>query len=293
MWIILTLISALAMAGRLAVSKSLSTKFTALFQTWLMFIFALPLIILYVIPTYEGIPLDNFYFILTTFISTLGFITANILIIKATELSPLSLTVPFLAVTPIPAILIEFIVLGILPSIYGALGILLVAVGGYVLNASESKKGILEPIKAIAQEKGSILAILAAVAFSIGGTLSKYAVAEANETAFIATWAVINIIVATPLVLACTKCKTQIKNTFNKNNFAKIFSMGSMFAVAYILYTLAVAMTNASYVLALKRTSGLFGVFIGWLIFKEVKITERMAGAIIMVAGVALIAVLG
>lgn len=281
------------MAGRIAVAKSLNAKFTATFQTWLMFIFAIPLTILYVIPTYTSIPLDNFLFLLTTAISTLGFITANILIIKATEYSPLSLTVPFLAITPIPAILIEFIVLGNTPTLYGFTGILLVAIGGYVLNASKSKNGILEPIKAIAREKGSLLAILAAITFALGGTLTKYAVEASNETAFITMWAIINIIVATPLVLICGKCKTQIKNTFNKKNFTKLFAMGSMFAIAYIAYSIAIVDANASYILALKRTSGLFSVLIGWLIFKEIKITERMAGATIMVAGVVLIAVLG
>lgn len=281
------------MASRLAVAKSLSAKFTATFQTWLMVVFAIPVTILYIIPTFTEIPLDNTAFLLTTFIASLGFVTANILIVKAGEYSPLSLTIPFLAITPIPAIAIEFFTLGNLPTLYGFIGILLVAVGGYVLNASESKKGILEPIKAIAREKGSMLAILAAIIFAVGGTLTKYAVQESNETAFITMWTVTNLAVATPLVLICSKCKKQIKETFKKGNLLKISAMGTFFALAFITFSIATLGANAAYIIALKRTAGLFGVLMGWLIFKEVKITERLAGAVVMVAGVVLIAVLG
>jgi uncharacterized membrane protein len=42
--------------------------------------------------------------------------------------------------------------------------------------------------------------------------------------------------------------------------------------------------------LSVKRTSLIFGVLYGWLLFKEGNIRERLLGTVVMLAGVVLIA---
>ena len=290
MWILLSLISAFGMAARIAIAKDISHKFKAIFQTMLMAATSLIFFIPYAIFTYEGIPFSTAAFIIPAVISSATFLTANALILKASEISPISLTVPFLAISPIFAIIIEFLIAGALPTLYGTIGIFLVVIGAYTLNASECRKGCLEPFKAISKEKGVMLAIFSAFFFAIGGTLQKYAIEESSITAFILVWTVcVSIfgLILSPILEG--NFVPQIKKSFNP----KLISTGFLFALAFVTYSIALEAVNASYVLSLKRTVALFGVLIGWLIFKEVKIKERLVGATIMVTGVILISVLG
>ena len=293
MWIILALISAIGQAGRLAVSKKLTDNFGAAALNWLMLIFSVPFMLVFVAPKFVSVPLDNPKFLIATLVAMTGFTVGNILIIKATELAPLSITVPFLAFTPVPAILIEFLVMGTLPTVYGAIGILLIAIGSYTLNASESKKGLLEPIKAIFKNKGSALALLAAFVFSIGGTIDKYGIDLSDPMSYLTTWLIFGLILNTTIIIVGRKCKIWKNYKKIKKYFPNMVVMGFLFFITIISNFMANALTNASYVLAVKRTSAFFSVLIGWLIFKEIKIRERAIGSLIMVAGVVLISVLG
>jgi uncharacterized membrane protein len=72
-------------------------------------------------------------------------IAAIILYVKAIKLSPLSLTIPFLAVSPVFIILIAFILLGEFPDRSGLLGILLIVIGAYLLNIKTTKEDLSRP----------------------------------------------------------------------------------------------------------------------------------------------------
>jgi uncharacterized membrane protein len=65
--------------------------------------------------------------------------------------------------------------------------------------------------------------------------------------------------------------------------------LGIIVAVSIFSHMLAISMTNVAYMISLKRTSLLFGVIYGAVLFKEEKIAERLTGAAIMITGVFLI----
>ena len=48
-------------------------------------------------------------------------------------------------------------------------------------------------------------------------------------------------------------------------------------------------MVEVAYMISVKRTSLIFSVLYGWLVFKEEHIRERLLGCMVMVIGVALI----
>lgn len=208
---------------------------------------------------------------------------------KALEISPISVTVPFLALTPLPAILIEFLVLGNKPTIYGAIGIVIVVIGGYMLNESEREFGFWEPIKAIGRERGSVYAIITALIFAFGGILDKYCIGVAGPMPYLLIWTVACTLVIS-LSLIWSKKPVKI---LDKINIKWTLLLGFLSFITNITFNLAASLTNASYALAIKRTSAIFSVIIGWLIFKELKIRDRMLGAMIMVIGVVMISLLG
>lgn len=75
-------------------------------------------------------------------------IVALLLYMRALKVSPMSLTVPFLALTPVFMLFTSFLLLGELPSSLGLTGILLIAAGAYLLNVHTSKRGLWQPLRA-------------------------------------------------------------------------------------------------------------------------------------------------
>src|SRR3989339_217761 len=281
MWFLYAITSAFGQATRFATSKKLTKNFSSIVVTWQMIAISIPFVLLFTWQYAGSIPLRDPKFIIITLIASLCFTIGSLLMTKALEISPMSATVPFLALTPLPAILIEFLILRTVPTIYGTIGIIIVVIGSYMLNESERKYGFWEPIKAIKKEKGSIYAIITAFIFALGGILDKYMINIAGAMPYLLMW-----------TISCTLTST-ILLILDKKNLKWIFLLGFLSFATNISYNLAASLTNASYALAIKRTSAIFSVLIGWLIFKELKIRDRMLGAIIMVLGVTMIALLG
>ena len=76
-------------------------------------------------------------------------LAAFFLYMRALKLSPLSLSLPFLAFTPVFMILTGRLILDEALTAGGVLGILLIVLGAYVLNLSKMKSGLLGPIRAV------------------------------------------------------------------------------------------------------------------------------------------------
>lgn len=81
-------------------------------------------------------------------------VTAIFLYSKAIKVSPFSLTILFLSLTPVFLIVTSFLILGDLPDRSGLIGIFLIACGMYLLNLPYGQKEILAPLRSIVKEKG-------------------------------------------------------------------------------------------------------------------------------------------
>ena len=212
-------------------------------------------------------------------------IAALILYVKAIKLSPLSLTIPYMALSPVFIIIIAFSLLGELPDKSGFAGIFLITVGAYLLNAKASSLGLLGPIKAIAKEKGSVLMIIVAVIYSITATIGKIAVQHSSPIFFGFFYPMLLTIVLSMVV--------GIKGTLYQVASRPIVFLfiGIFTAIMILSHFLAISMADVAYVISVKRTSLVFSVIYGWLIFKEIDMAERLLGSIFMLAGVVSITV--
>jgi len=70
-------------------------------------------------------------------------------------------------------------------------------------------------------------------------------------------------------------------------------ALGATMAVTIFSHMVAISLTQAAYMIALKRTSLMIGVLYGAWWFREEKIAERLTGALLMVAGAMLIGLFG
>ena len=280
-WVLLSLLTAFSLSTADALSKKALHRTDEIIIVWVREAYAIPFVALTLffvpIPT-----LDSTFFITLLALLPLE-ITALILYVKAIKISPLSLTVPFMALSPIFIIVIAFFMLHEAPDKSGFAGIALIAVGAYLLNASASKVGILGPIKAIGKEKGSLLMIIVALIYAITSTLGKIAVTHSSPVFFSFIYPLILALILTVIVGR----KGKLRQGFSRP--ATFLPIGFFTSIMMVSHFTAISMTDVAYMISVKRTSLIMSVFYGWALFKEEKIKERLLGSIVMLVGVILI----
>ncbi|MEK7699551.1 MAG: DMT family transporter [Planctomycetota bacterium] len=283
-WFLLSLSSAFFVTSADALCKRSLKQNGEYLIAWVRIGFAAPLLLL-LLPFIE-IPSLDLPFFLALLISVPLEVTALILYTKAIKLSPLSLTLPFLALSPVFMIFTSDLMLGERLGKLGIISIFLATAGAYLLNVNTTKNGILEPFKAIRRERGSLYMILVAFIYSITSNLGKMAIIHSSPLFFAATYLPILAIVFFPIVM--WKNHGNVKELFvSPKTFGAI---GLAMAISVTAHVLAVNMMAVPYVISVKRLSLLFGIMYGAIWFKETHIKERLLGAIIMISGVIMLA---
>jgi drug/metabolite transporter (DMT)-like permease len=285
LWVILALSAALSLAISDALLKKTLADGNEYRMAWLRLLFALPLLAVTLV-FMEKPPLDAAFF--RAFIISLPLeIIALVFYVKSIRVSPLSLVLPFLALTPLFQIIFGYLILNESVTARGVIGIFLMAAGSYTLNLSHVKKGALEPFNAIFREKGSRLMIAVALIYSITSALGKAAILHSSPLYFGSTYFITVALAFTPLML----WKGNREWAFPKNHSLKYAALaGFFYSIMVISHMLAISMAKAAYMIAVKRTSVLFGVVLGRIMFEESHIRERFLGALLMLIGLVLIA---
>jgi len=201
---------------------------------------------------------------------------------KAIKVSPLSLTVPFLAFTPTFIILTGRALLGERLNFMGIIGISLIVTGSYCLNISSIKGGLFAPIRAIFREQGSWLMLLVSFIYSITSVLGKLGVMNSNPYFFGSTYFILLSLVMTALIPLAPGVSVKRLTGFP----LKGIILGAIYAIMIFSHMLAISQVEAAYMVAVKRLSLLIGILYGAWWFREERIGERLFGAVIMLAGV-------
>ena len=288
-WIALSLLAAFSLATSDALTKKIITKDNEYVIAWLRVVYALPALVAAAVLSPHP-SLDNTF--LVAFCTALPLdILAILLYYKALRLSPLSLSLPFLSLTPVFLILFSSIIMGEAVSAAGAAGIALIALGGYSLNLSALRTGPLGPFRAVVNERGSLYMLAVALIYSITSTLGKLAVAHSSPAFFGATYYVALALCLLPVIMLRSDRKqffSEIRVTARSVLLPGAFD--SMHAVTHFF---AVSMVNVAYMVSVKRSSLIIGSIYGFLLFGERNIRERMTGALLMFGGFVMIMVFG
>src|SRR5439155_1432718 len=110
---------------------------------------------LYPVPVVDGI----FWFGVLG--SALLNLAATVASTRALKLGEASLVTPVLTFNPAFTLLIASVTIGEIPSAFGTLGVLLILVGGYVLNLHAVTAGWWRPLVVLVTEPALALAVLA------------------------------------------------------------------------------------------------------------------------------------
>lgn len=277
-WVWLSLGAAFTLATSDALTKKALAFHDEYVVAWLRLVFSLPL--LFILFLFIPVPkLDKEFY--TAFALSLPLEIASIILyIKALRLSPLSLSLPFLALTPVFLIFVSFIILGERVSFEGVIGILFITAGSYTLNISKIKEGIFEPLRAITREKGSVLMIVVALIYSLTSSLGKMAIKHSSPLFFGITYYAALAVLFTPIALYKRKSEKIERGTILSVTLPGIF-----YSLMVISHMIAISLAQVAYVISVKRMSLVIGVLYGYIFFKEENISERLLGSLMMFMG--------
>ncbi|MDQ7786193.1 MAG: DMT family transporter [Thermodesulfovibrionales bacterium] len=287
LWIFYALISAFTLATSDALTKKTLRNINEYLVAWFRLVFTMPLLFLlfFWVPVPE---LDSTFF--AAFLLALPLeVIALILYIKALHCSPLSLTLPFLSFTPLLLIVVSYIILGEEVSLRGGFGIFLLAAGSYTLNITKIRDGFWEPLKAIARERGSIFMIAVSILYSITSPLGKMAIEHSSPLFFGIAYFTALTCIFTPIAL--WSAKSEVKNFFASGAYKQLAAPGFFSSCMIISHMIAISLVQVAYMISVKRISILIGVMYGYIFFRETQFKERLLGALLMVAGFALIVI--
>ena len=282
-WFFYSLLAAFCVSITDALCKELLSQADEYVVIWGKFAFALPFLAGLLVSI--SFPLLDVHFWYLALVWVPLEILALILYIKAIKLSPLSLTIPFLAFTPLFLVFTGFVMLKEVLSIQGLIGIMLIVSGSYFLNFHTVTAGLLSPFKAIFHEKGSWLMLIVSALFSINSILGKMAIQYSSPEFYSVLLVVIMTVFTFPLPLWNTK---HLGRQIWKNK-AMLTWIGLANAVMIFSHTKAIVLTNVAYMISIKRLSLLFSVYFGYYFFHEKNIKERALGSCIMLAGAVMI----
>jgi len=283
MWVLLSVLTAFFESLKDVFSKIGLKKGDEYIFAWFLNFFSLLMFLLLLPFITISKPGDRFWLALVIG-GILNMIT-NILYMKALKSSDLSITVPMVTFTPVFLLLTSPIMVGEFPDIFGVMGILAIVTGSYLLNIREKTRGFFPPFKALFREKGPAYMLLVAFLWSITANFDKIGIRNSSVFQWIISIHLFSTILMLPLVII--KSGTKIKAL--PSQFKSLVPVGFFAAVRTVCQMLAINLALVPYVISIKRTSVIFTILFGYIIFKEKGIKERLAGSLLMIAGVLMI----
>lgn len=284
-WLLFSILNAFFESVSNALGKKGAQRLDVLLVAWSQRFFSLFILFPLALFTNSFQSVNQTFWHALIITSALNTIT-SILFIKAIKSSPLSVTLPIVSLTPVFLLITSPLIVGEYPKLLGIIGIISTVVGSYILNLSKKKEGLLEPLISIFKEEGPRLMFFVAFIWSITSNIDKIAVQNSNSLLFSFASSVTVLMFLTVVLLIK---KSSFGIVFKQSKILAPIGFASGLSIAFQM--LAISMTIVPNVITIKRTSALFGIAWGKLFFKEENIKERLAGAVIMLLGVFLIAI--
>lgn len=207
---------------------------------------------------------------------------------RSYEQGDLSLVYPIMRSSPAVVLLFATQIFGEKVSFQGALGVLLVAFGVYIINMQQiAMKELLAPIRSIARERATQFAFLTLLTVSLYSLVDKMAVSRIHPLLFAFFHLLFGMLYYTPYILL-TKTFPKIGAELETNK-GRILANGVLGIFGYTMILVALTFERVSYVVGLRQMSIVFAVLMGSQLLKEKHRTIRLAGSVIIFSGAFLI----
>ena len=207
---------------------------------------------------------------------------------KALEKGDLSLIYPIMRSSPALVLIFSIIILGENVSALGVAGILLVAIGVYIINMESLVfSELFRPFRAMIRDRAIQFAFL--TLFSVAGytLVDKLAVSQMHPVVFAYIYPWISLSLFSSYIFK-VKPNDVLKKEWRTHK-GSILICGVLSIFGYFLILVAFTMERMSYVVGLRQLSIVFAVLLGGQILKEKNKRIRIAASIIIFIGAYLI----
>ena len=196
----------------------------------------------------------------------------------------LSHVYPIMRSSPALVLVIAVLFLGEQVSTQGVAGILLVAVGVYIINMKHiSGEELFAPVKSIANDGSTQFAFLTLISVAFYSIVDKMAVDFIHPILFAFFHLFFGMCYYTPYIVL-TKNADLIRKEWN-TGLVRIIMSGVIGITGYSLILIAFTIERVSYIVGLRQTSIVFAVLMGSHFLKEKHKGIRLAGALIVFSG--------
>ena len=285
MWLVLALASALFQVLRNTAMKRLGHALDEYINVWGRFTFLLPWALVAVLlggrPTLApGFAGWCALFGASQTVSTLALSMA----LKAAEIS---LVTALWKVSLLILLGMAWVWIGETPTALGVTGVLLSALGVYLLNITHARISPWAPLAVLVTDPGQRWTLVAAVFYAPSVITIKQAIVTSNPAA-----GTFGCYLAASLIMTPVALRTSARHFTAVPRYWKEFvALGLFAALTTLSQGWAYTMTLSSYVEAVKQVEILFAMGIGIVAFGETRrFRESALGAVVMLVGMVLLA---
>lgn len=222
---------------------------------------------------------------------------ATLLSTQALGRADAALVTPLLTFNPAVTLLVAWLALGETPGLRQVVGVSVILLGSYLLEAEATRTGPLAPLLVLLQRPGAVLAILASALWGITTVLEKIAIEHVTPPSgplVALAGTLLTVALLTPGALWSWRRSKSAAPPHHFGGLAqhpRAFLLAALLAgVAPLFGFTAIATGLVGYVTALFKLSSVLTVVWARFFLGEGSLRQRLLGAVVMVAGGALVA---
>ncbi len=287
MWYLLALASAVFASIRRANEKQLSQELNHFTIGWVVQLLSLPVLVIATVlwsklynPLYLGVA-----FWLPMTLLWVGFYPLNqYLYLTAVKHGELSKILPLQSLGPVIALLLGLCI-GQVPSYGAVVSILTIVAGIYALNMRG--RTFHNPLHMFSRDKPNLFSLGSICLVALAGVLDSIAIRASGPLYF----SLVSTVGAVIVLYAMTHARRVPSGSITRRHLPSLVGIGTLFALTYIAYTLALSSGPLAYVNAIRGGAGvLVGSVMGFVFLKECVTPNKLAGLALVIAGSALLA---
>jgi drug/metabolite transporter (DMT)-like permease len=284
-WIALALASALFQVLRNTAMKRLGHALDEYINVWGRFTFLLPFALLACFfapaPTIQS----SFWGWCLLFGACQT--VATLALSKALKHSDISLVTPLWKVSLLILLVMAWVTIGEHPSGLGVIGVLLSALGVYLLNIRRARVSPWAPLVVLFTDPGQRWTLVAAFFYAPSVITFKQSVVTSNAAVGTFGAYLAASLVMTPIALATSARHFRALG----RHWKEFVALGLFASLTSIAQGKAYTLTLSSYVEAVKQVEILFAMAVGVFLFRETqRVRESAVGALVMLIGMVLLA---
>ena len=288
MWFYLALLSAFFNALANIARRTHGSLAQPVELAWWTGLFSLPLGIGLVLISNQPLWTDNNYILpitISAVLSTYG----HVLLFRAYKFADASTVSPISNLLPIALVITSFLILGIVPSILGLCGVLLVVCGLYYSSVSGKHK-LGHPLRQLLKSRGSRAMLGWVLLMSVNAALAKIALGSASAE-YLMFFSLVIEFALFSIYLLIRPRKNRVRHGEKViRKWGWHIAAIAVFATLNVFFMLkAISLVDPSYALSVKRLDVLITILLAGLFLKEKHILRRFKGSVIALAGVVLI----